>query len=99
MGEYKLTYSAINDLSNIWNYTFDLWSEKQADKYYKELLLDCKRIAENQFLGRNYEGITKSLFGRRSKKHIIFYRIIREDLVEITRILHQRMDLKKHLEK
>ena len=76
MAKYRLTNKAVEDLNSIWSYTLRKWSEKQADKYYNELLLDCKRIAENQFLGRNYEGITKSLFGRRSKKHIIFYRII-----------------------
>jgi len=98
MSDFKLTHAAVNDLSNIWNYTFDTWSEKQADRYYSELLLECKRIAEDQLLGRNYEEITKSLFGRKTKKHIIFYRVISSDVVEVTRILHQRMDLKKHLE-
>ena len=38
MSKYKLTKRAVQDLKEIWNYTFDKWSEKQADKYFRELL-------------------------------------------------------------
>ena len=68
MGDFKLTHSAVNDLSNVWNYTFDNWSEKPADKYYNELLFGCKRMADDQLLARNYEGVLKSLFGIKAKK-------------------------------
>jgi len=47
MAEYKLTNKAVEDLSNIWEYTFEVWSENQADKYYFELLEDCQVLAEN----------------------------------------------------
>ena len=33
MAKYKLTNKAVEDLSDIWNYTFDHWSERQADFY------------------------------------------------------------------
>ena len=55
MASYVLTNKAVEDLSSIWEYTFDTWSERQADKYYLELLQDCQLLAENQNLGRNYE--------------------------------------------
>lgn len=60
-------------------------------------MFELERISDNQFLGRNYEGITKALYGQRINKHIIFYRIVNPEMMEITRILHQRMDLKKHI--
>jgi toxin ParE1/3/4 len=41
MAEYKLTKKAVEDLSKIWDYTFEIWSEKEADKYYGELISDC----------------------------------------------------------
>ncbi len=34
MAKYTLTNKAVKDLSEIWNYTFDQWSERQADFYY-----------------------------------------------------------------
>ena len=38
MAKYNLTIEAVQDLTNIWNYTFEKWSEKQADTYYRMLL-------------------------------------------------------------
>ena len=97
MAEYKLTNEAVEDLSKIWNYTFEVWSEKQADKYYDGLISNCEEIAENLDLGKNYEGISKQLLGIKSNRHIIFYRTLNENYVEITRILQERMDLKKRI--
>lgn len=97
MAKYKLTKQAVKDLSKIWNYTFEVWSENQADKYYDGIISHCEEIAENPNLGKNYDGISKQLFGIKSNRHIIFYRTLNENYVEITRILHQRMDLKNRV--
>ena len=97
MPKYKLTNKAVVDLSKIWEYTFEVWSEKQADKYFDELISNCKDIAENPDLGKNYEGISKQLLGIKANRHIIFYRTLSEDYLEITRILHESMDLKKRI--
>ncbi len=51
MTKYHLTNKAVDDLSKIWDYTYEIWSENQADKYYYELLNDCKELSENQALG------------------------------------------------
>lgn len=98
MPNYKLTNKAVEDLSGIWNYTFDIWSEKQADKYYHMLIEQFIEVAENPIIGKNYDGIAKELKGIKLGRHIIFYRVIKKDLVEITRILHEQMDLKKRLD-
>ncbi len=93
MAKYNLTKKAVEDLAYIWNYTFEEWSEKQADTYYNMLIANCKGIAENPSLGKNYNGITENLFGLKTNRHIIFYRKIEENEIEVTRILHERMDL------
>lgn len=97
MAEFKLTNEAVEDLSKIWYYTFEVWSEKQADKYYESLISNCQEIADDPNLGKNYDGITQSLFGMKTNRHIIFYRTLSETYVEITRILHERMDLRKRI--
>ncbi len=51
----------------------------------------------NPELGKNFEVIVPNLFGLRAKKHIIFYRLISKNEVEITRILHEKMDLKRRI--
>jgi toxin ParE1/3/4 len=98
MAEFKLTNKAVDDLSQIWNYTFDTWSENQADKYYEMLISACSEIAANPTRGKGYEGISESLLGMKTNRHIIFYRILNGSLIEITRILHESMDLKMRIE-
>ncbi len=61
MPSYFLTNQAVEDLSKIWEYTFENWSENQADKYYNNLIDSCNTIVQNPDLGKNYEGITKNL--------------------------------------
>ncbi len=97
MGKYKLTNQAVVDLNGIWEYTFFEWSEKQADRYYNSLLESCEEIANNPNLGRHYKGVRNDLFGIPANKHIIFYRIVNDDFIEITRILHERMDIESRL--
>ncbi|WP_258105697.1 type II toxin-antitoxin system RelE/ParE family toxin [Marinoscillum sp. MHG1-6] len=97
MGKYRLINLAVQDLSDIWNYTYDRWSERQADNNHELLTSTFNSIATNQQQERNYEGIRRDLFGIKVNQHIVFYRIISNELVEITRILHERMDLKNRL--
>jgi toxin ParE1/3/4 len=98
MINYFLTKKAVDDLSDIWDYTYEVWSENQADNYYHALLQDCKAIAENQNLGKNYVEISSDIFGYKSGQHIIFYRKINTLEIEITRFLHSRMDLKNRIQ-
>ena len=97
MASYYLTNKAVEDLANIWNYTFDEWSERQADNYYQTLIDRCEYIANNPDLGKSYDKVDSSLLGLKANKHIIFYRIIGDLEVEIIRILHERMDLRNRM--
>lgn len=97
MAKFKLTNNAVKDLSDSWNYTVETWSESQADKYYKLLLSACSSIAKEPKIGEVYEEIYPELMGKKTSKHIIFYRVRGDQTIEITRILHERMDLKNKL--
>lgn len=99
MCRYLLTQKAIIDLTEIWNYTVDTWSESQADKYYDELLNFCQTLAENPENGRNYRELVPDLKGAKINRHIIFYRKISDNVIEVERVLHEQMDLKTRLEK
>ena len=98
MANYFLTHKAVEDLSKIWEYSSEVWSEQQADKYYFELLADCQELAENQNLGKNYAEINTAIFGYKSGQHLLFYRIINASTIEISRILHSTMDLKNRIQ-
>ncbi len=97
MSNYKLTNKAVEDLEEIWDYTFEKWSEQQADKYYALLIDSCQIIGENPNIGKNYFGVKTELFGLKTNRHIIFYRKLTDNPIEITRILQERMDLQNRL--
>jgi len=58
MAKYELTNKAVEDLTGIWEYTIEKWSEQQADKYFNLLMDSCQVIANNPELGKNYDVIT-----------------------------------------
>lgn len=89
----KVSKKAQKDLINIWEYTFQKWSLEQADRYFNILVHGMNEICKNPDLGKSYEYIRKDYFGYNQKYHIIFYRIINNETIEIIRILHQKMDL------
>lgn len=45
MTELRFTRKAVEDLSDIWRYTVERWSEEQADRYYGLLVATCRKIA------------------------------------------------------
>src|SRR5215217_169994 len=98
MAKYFLTNKAVEDLSKIWEYTYEVWSESQADKYYELLISSFQEIVQNPQLGKNYDELDKVIFGPRLGKHIVFYRVAQAEDIEILSILHQRMDLKNKID-
>lgn len=97
MANFYFTNKAVSDLTHIWDYTFDNWSERQADKYYNELVKTCDKISKNPDIGKKHFKIISDLYGIHVNRHIIFYRKVNAETVEITRILHEVMDLKNRL--
>ncbi len=97
MAEFRLSRKATADLQSIWVYTFRNWSREQADKYTHLLKGECRTLAQNPALGRNYKLIPTKYLGYKVEKHIIFYRIITPDEIKVVRILHGSMDLKNRV--
>ena len=94
MADYILSKKAVLDLSAIWEYTFENWSENQADKYYFMLLDVSQELADGKSRGKKYPEIMDEVFGCIAGQHIIFYRKLRKNKIEVIRILHSQMDLK-----
>lgn len=97
MAKYFFTNKAVEDLTKIYEYTYEFWSENQADKYYEELIESCQLLAENPNIGKNYAEIDSEYYGFLANKYIIFYRILNQLEIEIERILGAEMDLKKRI--
>jgi toxin ParE1/3/4 len=97
MAKFELTKKAVDDLADIWNYTYENWSENQANKYYQLLIESIKEIAGNPNIGKNYPEILENLRGFRVGRHIVFFREMQSSRVLIIRILHEQMDLKNRI--
>ena len=95
--KYRISQQAIEDLDKIWIYTLNKWSKEQADRYYDLIIAEIEFIAENYLVGKSAEQTRKNYRVSKVKSHLLFYRKVDNEMVEIVRILHQRMDIKKHL--
>lgn len=97
MAKFYLTNKAVEDLGEIWNYTVNIWSENQAEIYYSLLIDSCQEIANKPNLGKLYDVVEKSILGFKTGQHVIFYRTVTENEIEVVRILHGMMDIKNAL--
>lgn len=95
--KYRISQEAIKDLNKIWVYTFNKWSKEQADRYYDLIISEIDFIADNFIVGKPAEQTRKNYRVSKIKSHLIFYRKVDNDSLEIVRVLHQRMDVKKRL--
>jgi len=97
MNQYRISKQAIEDLNNIWIYTLQKWSKEQADRYYDLLIEEIEFVGTNFMAGKSAGQTRKNYRVIKMKSHLIFYRKIDNGIVEIVRILHQRIDIKKRL--
>jgi toxin ParE1/3/4 len=94
---YRISQQAIEDLDKIWMYTFNKWTKEQADRYFDSIITEIEFLADNFMTGKSAEQTRKNYRVTKVKSHLIFFRKAENDIVEIVRILHQRMDIKTHL--
>jgi len=95
--QYQISKQAIEDLDSIWIYTLQKWSKEQADRYYNLIIEEIEFVADNFMAGKSAEQTRKNYRITKVKSHLIFYRKVDNGIVEIVRVLHQRMDIKKRL--
>jgi toxin ParE1/3/4 len=93
MIKYRLTNEAKNDLEKIWIYTYENFSIKQADKYYRLIIDEFEFIASNPYSGKSVDHIKEGYRVSKVKSHLVFYKLSIDEKIEIIRILHQRMDI------
>ena len=96
-GTYTISKKASIDLEEIWLYTFENWSREQADRYFNLLLDEIEFITENPESGKSINHIRENYRVVKVKSHLIFYKITDEHLIEVIRILHERMDIENRL--
>ncbi len=96
MPGYRLSVAAQNDLREISRYTQENWGSKQPKHYLVELAAGFENITRSPRLGKARDEIEKGIRSFPVARHIIFYRTGTE-CIEIARVLHSSMDIKRHL--
>jgi toxin ParE1/3/4 len=94
---FYLTNKAKSDLKNIAKYTQEVWGKDQRNIYLDNIDAVFHRISEPSHKGKSCDYIRSGYCKYHIQKHIIFYRKINKSEVQITRILHEKMDFSDHL--
>ncbi|MCP1535986.1 type II toxin-antitoxin system RelE/ParE family toxin [Methylorubrum extorquens] len=85
----RLSPRARGDLSRIW--------DDSAERYIRLLAGGFDRLAEDPARGLRADEIRKGYFRLSVGSHVLFYRLGADGGIEVIRILHGRMDFKRHL--
>jgi toxin ParE1/3/4 len=93
---YWLAPRAKQDLKEILVYTERHWGKLQRGVYRDALRGGCETLGDNPRLGDAKNDLGAGLYSFPVEHHVLYYRI-NEDVVEIVRILHERMDPARHL--
>ena len=94
---FYLTRKAKADLKSIGRYIQKIWGVNQRNTYLTEIDRAFHDISNNPNIGRNCDYIRSGYRKYKVGKHYIFYREVSIEEVEIVRVLHERMDISRHL--
>lgn len=96
MSRFRLSPLAQTDLEDIWDYTFKRWDGDQAEHYVQQIRQTIEQLAGMPKLGRVCDDVREGYRKYPVGSHIVFFRV-RPDHIDVIRILHNRMDIDRHL--
>ena len=98
MSGFLLSPAARADLAEIWDYTADRWGVEQAERYIRALTTACQALADHRRTGRAIDDIRAGYSKLSVGSHFLCYRFTDAGMIDIVRILHQRMDIPERLD-
>lgn len=93
MKRWRLTRKARADLADIWNYTAELWGVVQAERYIRQIEMELTAASLGTALVRPIDAYWRVRSGHR----FCIFRKLPDGDIEVIRILHERMDIDRHL--
>lgn len=84
------------DIDEIYDYTEEHWGFEKAEAYTFELRDACRMLAEGVRSGRTMQNLKRNHLALSFRSHVVIYRQTDSHLA-IIRILHQRMNVRRHL--
>ena len=80
----------------IGRYTLDTWGYEQMDRYLNQINSAFEEIALQPTIGRDRVLFGQGLRSYSVGEHVVFFRT-KKTHIEVIRLLHKRMDFKRHL--
>ncbi|SDB59011.1 toxin ParE1/3/4 [Flavobacteriaceae bacterium MAR_2010_188] len=97
MSKYVLSEEAGNDIEEIFDFGAYKFGNAQALNYLINMQGHFEALAKNPLIGKKRNDIKKGLFSLPYASHIIFYRILKNQ-IRIVRVLYGGRDLIKFLD-
>lgn len=96
MLEVRLSEAAQSDLVDIWGETFRKWGPDQADAYLDDIDRALNGLIDNPRMGSDCSDLLMGARRLVTGRHVAFYEID-ERAIFVIRVLHQSMDMPRHL--
>lgn len=93
MRSFALTSKAKADLWAIAIFTEERWGKEQRNLYIKQFDEAFHLLAKAPLAGKSCNHIRNGYSKFPQGSHVIFYKVINEEQIEIVRILHKNMDV------
>ncbi len=99
MSRYVLSPAAQADLEQIWDYTSQRWNDDHAEAYVRVIQHAVELVSDNPLIGRSCDEVRVGYRRHTAGSHTLYYRVrAGEELIDVVRILHKRMDVDRHLD-
>ncbi len=93
--QFRVSRAARQDLLRIGRFTERRWGKARRNHYLGQLDEAFALIAENDSIGKICDDISSGYRKFPEGSHVVYYRVT--DIVEIIRILHERMEPDSYL--
>ena len=88
-------------MSDIWDYSYSQWGAGLADAYVLAIHAACEglvtAVATGRLAGQSAEHIRMGFRKQIVGSHLVFFKSNASGVVDVVRILSQRMDVASHL--
>ena len=84
---------ALGDLADIWNYYLNVAGRDAANNFVREIDKACRLLEEHPSAGRARDELRPGLRSLVAVPYVVFYRLNRDGVAQITRVLDGRRDL------
>ena len=84
---------ALGDLTHIWNYYAQVAGRRTADKMIRDIGSAAQLLEDHPYAGRARDEVRRGLRSLAANPHVIFYRVTRDEVGEIVRVLDGRRDI------